>query len=67
MNNLWVAGALRYNLTSKINAVVGIITMGAYFCNHLSENYVDLSDIYVDLSDHYVDLSDVMSTCQIYM
>ena len=39
--------------------------MVAYFCHHLSDNYVDLSDlyvnlsvIYVDLSDHYVDLSE---------
>ena len=23
----------------------------AYFCHHLSDNYVDLSDHYVDLSD----------------
>ena len=30
----------------------------AYFCHHLSDNYVDLSDLYVDLSDHYVDLSE---------
>ena len=29
----------------------------AYFCHHLSDNYVDLSDIYVDLSVIYVDLS----------
>ena len=32
--------------------------MVAYFCHHLSDNYVDLSDIYVDLSDIYVELSD---------
>ena len=32
--------------------------MVAYFCYHLSDNYVDLSDNYnVDLSDLYVDLS----------
>ena len=31
--------------------------MVAYFCHHLSDNYVDLSDLYVDLSDLYVDLS----------
>ena len=30
----------------------------AYFCHHLSDNYVDMSDLYVDLSDIYVDLSD---------
>ena len=24
--------------------------MVAYFCHHLSDNYVDLSDLYVDLS-----------------
>ena len=34
------------------------IGMVAYFCHHLSENYVDLSDLYVYLSDHYVDLSE---------
>ena len=28
--------------------------MVAYFCHHLSDNYVDLSDLYVDLSDNYV-------------
>ena len=32
--------------------------MVAYFCHHLSDNYVDLSDYYVDLSEHYVDLSE---------
>ena len=38
--------------------------MVAYFCHHLSDNYVDLSglyvvlsDLYVDWSDHYVDMS----------
>ena len=25
--------------------------MVAYFCHHLSDNYVDLSDLYVDFSD----------------
>ena len=35
------------------------LCMVAYFCHHLSNNYVDLSDIYVDLSDLYVDLSDL--------
>ena len=32
--------------------------MVAYFCHHLSDNYVDLSDLYVDLSVIYVDLSE---------
>ena len=32
-------------------------SMVAYFCHHLSDNYVDLSDLFV-LSDRYVDLSD---------
>ena len=32
------------------------MSMVAYFCHHLSENYVDLSDLYVVLSDLYVDL-----------
>ena len=32
--------------------------MVAYFCHHLSDNYIDLSDLYVDLSVIYVDLSD---------
>ena len=32
--------------------------MVAYFCHHLSDNYVDLSDLYVVLSDLYVVLSD---------
>ena len=30
--------------------------MVAYFCHHLSDNYVDLSDLYVDMSVIYVDL-----------
>ena len=34
-------------------------SMVAYFCHHLSDNYVDLSDRYVVLSDIYVDLSDL--------
>ena len=32
--------------------------MVAYFCHHLSDNYVNLSDLYVDLSVIYVDLSE---------
>ena len=34
-------------------------SMVAYFCHHLSDNYVDLSDLYVVLSDLYVHLSDL--------
>ena len=46
--------------TSSLKNVLAIlfISMVAYFCHHLSDNYVDLSDNYVDLSDHYVDLSE---------
>ena len=32
-------------------------TEWAYFCHHLSDNYVDLADTYVDLSVIYVNLS----------
>ena len=32
--------------------------MVAYFCYHLSDNFVDLSDLYVDLSVIYVELLD---------
>ena len=32
--------------------------MVAYFCRHLSDNYVDLSDLYVDLPVIYVNFSD---------
>ena len=35
------------------------LSMVAYFCHHLSDNYVDLSDLYVVLSDLYVNLSDL--------
>ena len=35
------------------------MSLVAYFCHHLSDNYVDLSDVYVVLSDLYVDLSDL--------
>ena len=38
-------------------SVLHCIFMVAYFCHHLSDNYVDLSDLYVVLSDLYVDLS----------
>ena len=31
----------------------------AYFCHHLSDNYVDLSDLFVVLSDLYVEFSDL--------
>ena len=34
-----------------------LVTMVAYFCHHLSDNYVDLSDLYVVLSDLYFDSS----------
>ena len=44
-------------LKSSIHRL-SLVTMVAYFCHHLSDNYVDLSVIYVDLSDHYVDLSE---------
>ena len=33
--------------------------MVAYFCHHLSDNYVALSDLYLVLSVLYVDLSDL--------
>ena len=36
-----------------------LVSMVAYFCHHLSDNYVDLSDLYVDLSVIYVELSDL--------
>ena len=38
---------------------IHMICMVAYFCPHLSDNYVDLSDLYVVLSDLYVELSDL--------
>ena len=60
-----------WNLTTcitliyKTRASLRSLIMGAYFCHHLSDNYVDLSElnvnlsvIYVDLSNHFVDLSE---------
>ena len=44
--------------TIEINELY-INTMVAYFCHHLSDNYVDLSDLYVVLSNLYVVLSDL--------
>ena len=32
--------------------------MVAYFCPHMSNDYVDMSDLYVDLSFIYVDFSE---------
>ena len=39
----------------------GFFYMVAYFCHHLSDNYVDLSDLFVVLSDLYV-----VKMCKIY-
>ena len=44
-----------------------LIDMVAYFCHHLSGNYVDLSYLYVHLSDLYIDLSLIHLSCQIYI
>ena len=43
------------NPTSELSS--DPITLVAYFCHHLSDNYIDLSDLYVILSDLYVILS----------
>ena len=43
----------------KNDADFKLSDMVAYFCYHLSDNYVDLSDNYVDLSDLYFVLSDL--------
>ena len=48
--------SIRYYLVVKTPTDLAL--MVAYFCHHLSDNYVDLSDNYVDLSDLYIDLSD---------
>ena len=54
---------MKYNVTPPFPIDTYIngasIIMVAYFCHHLSDNYVDLSDIDVDLSDIYVELSDL--------
>ena len=34
-----------------------LISMVAYFCHHLWDDYVDLSGHYIDLSGQYIDLS----------
>ena len=44
---------------NKVNNAFHLRHMVAYFCHHLSDNYVDLSDNHVDLSDNHVDLSDL--------
>ena len=46
-------------LKKVMNRWILVIFMVAYFCHHLSDNYVGLSDLYVVLSDLYVDLSDL--------
>jgi hypothetical protein len=40
-------------------AVRDLEHMVAYFCPHLSDNYVNLSDNNVDLPDNYVDFLDL--------
>ena len=53
-------GAVLTGIKSPKIEILGLFIsnpMVAYFCHHLSDNYVDLSDLYVDLSDLYVDLS----------
>ena len=46
------------SLWTKVILYFPLLSMVAYFCHHLSDNYVDLSDRDVDLSVIYVDLSD---------
>ena len=48
----------KYNSDKLRNVFLYCFYMVAYFCHHLSDNYVELSDLYVDLSVIYVDLSD---------
>ena len=51
-------GKLNYIcINEHILCVVGDNFMVAYFCHHLSHNYVDYSDLYFFLSVLYVDLS----------
>ena len=49
------SGYQKYSHTIKASMV-------AYFCHHLSDNYVDLSDILNDVSVIYVDLSEKKSS-----
>ena len=55
------------NQSMKCWSCVSWICIVAYFCHHLSDNYVDFSDLYVDSSDLYVDFSFVskwiLKTC----
>ena len=46
-------------LPEKSRSFVRVSIMVAYFCHHLSDNYVDLSDLYVDMSVIHLDLSDL--------
>ena len=62
----WSGNSNKWTLSvHDIIAPANIKNIVAYFCHHLSENYLDLSDLYVDLSviyvnfsDHYVDFSE---------
>ena len=58
----YMAGPLGRSFIGETSVTIQYLNitllMVAYFCHHLSDNYVDLSDNYVDLSDLYVDLSD---------
>ena len=47
------------NPIKRCSTRVIVKAMMAYFCHHLSDNYVDLSDLYVVFSDLYVDLLDL--------
>ena len=64
MPSFWLSGSGEIDENKKTLKIL-LRCMVAYFCHHLSDNYVDLSDLYVDLSviyvvmsDHYVDLSE---------
>ena len=58
MPSFWLSGSGEIDENKKTLKIL-LRCMVAYFCHHLSDNYVDLSDLYVVLSDLYVDLSDL--------
>ena len=63
---MWARNSLSIQSQQNISHISHILipittckSLVAYFCHHLSDNYVDLSDLYVVLLDLYVDLSDL--------
>ena len=61
---LFISGVVRtWFYTNIVNNVHVLWNMVAYYCHHLSDNYVDLSDLYVVVSLIYLLENESLKTC----